>query len=85
LVFTRSKNEYREMRAIAASTREENKRPPLKKLTMVSAQRRRILLTARLTPFPETKPQSQRTISEAKKKLGGKLNMCRGQASITYH
>jgi len=44
LVFTRSKNEYKEMRAIAASVRVENKRPPLKKLTTISARRRKILL-----------------------------------------
>jgi hypothetical protein len=44
LVFTRSKNEYKEMRAIAASVKVENKRPPLKKLTMVSAQGKQILL-----------------------------------------
>jgi hypothetical protein len=41
LVFTRSKNEYKEMRAIAARVKVENKRPPLKKLTMVSARVRR--------------------------------------------
>ena len=33
LVFTRSKNEYRETRATVESVIEENKRPPLKKLT----------------------------------------------------
>lgn len=38
LVFTRSKNEYKEMRAIAASVKVENKRPPFKKLTKVSPQ-----------------------------------------------
>jgi hypothetical protein len=32
-VFTRSRNEYREMMAMAESVREENKSPPLKKLT----------------------------------------------------
>jgi hypothetical protein len=35
LVFTRSKNAYREIIAIAESVKVENKRPPLKKLTRV--------------------------------------------------
>jgi hypothetical protein len=39
LVFTRSKNEYREMIAIAESVRVENKRPPLRKLTQGNQQR----------------------------------------------
>jgi hypothetical protein len=44
MVFTRSKNKYKEMRAIAASVKVENKRPLLKKLMMVSVQRKQILL-----------------------------------------
>jgi hypothetical protein len=44
LVFKRSKNKYKEMRVIAVSVKVENKRPPLKKLTMVSIQRKQILL-----------------------------------------
>jgi hypothetical protein len=44
LVFTRSKNEYKEMRAIAASVKVENKRPPLKKLTKVSTQSKKKVL-----------------------------------------
>ena len=38
LVFTRSKNEYKEMSAIAARVKVENKSPPFKKLTMVGPQ-----------------------------------------------
>src|SRR6266851_3367143 len=68
LVFTRSKNEYREMRAMAEIVREENRRPPLKKLMRMIDQRTAIGNAARLTLSPKTKRQFRRMISRAMKK-----------------
>jgi len=70
LVFTRSKNEYREMRAMAESVIEENKRPPLKKLTRTIKQRTRVQTAVELTLFPKIKPPSRQKISKATIKGG---------------
>jgi hypothetical protein len=54
LVFTRSRNEYREMIAMAESVIEENKSPPLKKLTRTINQRTKVC-TAITYAFPKNK------------------------------
>lgn len=65
LVFTRSRNEYSEIIAIPESVREENKSPPLKKLTGRINQWMEVCIVIGLTLFPKTKPQSQRMTSRA--------------------
>jgi 2-oxoglutarate dehydrogenase complex dehydrogenase (E1) component-like enzyme len=69
LVFTRSKNEYREIMAIAESVRAENKRPPFKKLTRVISNRRRCALPLNLR-FPQKQNASpDERLQELRKKV----------------
>ena len=52
LVFTRSKNEYREMMAMTESVIEENRSPPLKKLEGTINQRTKVCTASDLR-FPQ--------------------------------
>jgi hypothetical protein len=70
LVFTRSRNEYREMMAMTESVTEENKSPPLKKLTRTINQQTKVYTAIGLTLSPKTKPRSQRMTSRATTKGG---------------
>lgn len=55
LVFTRSKNEYREIIAMAESVIVENKSPPLKKLARTINQRTKMCTAIGTYAFPKNK------------------------------
>jgi hypothetical protein len=70
LVFTRSKNEYREIIAMTESVMEENRSPPLKKLTGTINKETKVCTAIRLTLSPKTILRSQRMTSRATTKGG---------------
>lgn len=55
LVSTRSRNEYREMTAMAERVIEENKSPPLKKLTQTINQQTKVVHCNWTYAFPKNK------------------------------